>query len=79
MTYADGSPAAHVAFVVMAGEKAIDGGYTDADGRYKLTVFSDRAEVALVDRLAIGNTPEDEGGQIVAVVAEPDRGGVAVA
>ena len=77
--YADGSPAAHVAFVVMAGEKAVDGGYTDENGNYKLTVFSDQAHVALVDRLAVANKPEDEGGQVVAVNAEPNPGGVAVA
>jgi hypothetical protein len=79
IVYADGSPAAHVAFVVMAGEKAVDGGYTDENGNYKLTVFSDQAHVALVDRLAVANTPEDDGGKVVAVNAEPNPGGVAVA
>ncbi len=79
ITYADGLPAAHVAFLVKAGEQTIDGGYTDEKGHYRVTIFSEVAEVSLVDQLAMGKTVQDVGGERIAVRGVPDTSGLAVA
>ncbi|MGC4086837.1 MAG: peptidoglycan-binding domain-containing protein [Polyangiaceae bacterium] len=70
---ARGGPAANMPFVVRVGGRVVDGGFTDAQGRYRVEGVAGSTEVALVDRLQMAASSDEPGQEVVAVRTRPLR------
>jgi peptidoglycan hydrolase-like protein with peptidoglycan-binding domain len=74
-----GGPAIEMPFVVRVNGEVIDGGFTDAQGRYRVLGVAGKTEVALVDRFHMAESADQPGQEVVAVqtrpAPEPDFGG----
>ena len=75
ITYPDDSPAAEVPFVVEVGGVAINGGYTDSDGRYRVDAVQGDALFRLCDEFELAGTADASGEVRVAVRGRPIGGG----
>jgi hypothetical protein len=74
VTYADGTPAARVPFVVITAQGPRRGGYTDSDGRYLVEGVTGQARLSLCDRLPLARTADARGAPRVAVFSSPAEG-----